>query len=706
MSRFFFGPSSRRGRTAAGLLGALALLALAATWRSHSRTVRREAGLSVLLLTVDTLRADAVGAYGASGDPTPWMDRLAAAGVLFRDAHAHNVVTLPSHANILSGRHPYEHGVRDNAGFRFPTDVETLATLLQSRGYRTGAFVSAFPLDSRFGLARGFDVYEDAFADAEARPAFLVQERAGAATAELARRWIEAQGGRPWLAWVHVYEPHFPYAPPEPFSSRFRDPYAGEVAAADAALRPLVEPVLAQGRDSRTLVVLTADHGEARGDHGEATHGIFAYEATLKVPLLLHQPRLLRPGAVDMAARHVDLLPTILDALEVAAPEGLPGRSLMPLLAGEPAGTTVTYFEALSGQLNRGWAPLRGAIRDGLKYVDLPLPELYDLRGDPGESRNLAAAQPERAAALRAILDRPPDVERTGSAAAESAETRQRLRALGYVGASAPAKARYGEEDDPKRLIDLDAMMQDVVTLYLERDLEGARRRCRELLQRRPDMTVALLQLAQLEREAGDLDAAVEALRRAVAQAPADATAAALLGASLTQAGRAVEAVDLLEPYAEASHPDVEVLTTRALALARLGRIPDALAILDRARAVDPSSAMVLVHAGTVRLMAGQRAEARAAFEEALARNPGLARAHSSLAFLAAEDGRSDEALERCRKAVALDPREWPKVLALGSLLWQKGRQAEARSYLELFAAGAPPVYAREIDRVKVWLSR
>src|SRR5687768_13232376 len=210
------------------------------------------------------------------------MDRLAAAGVRFDDAHAHNVLTLPTHANLLAGRYPFEHGVRDNAGFRFPAATPTLATLLKERGYATGAFVSAFPLDSRFGLDRGFDVYEDSFVDASPRPTFLEQERPGTETVALAARWLDSQGVRPYFCWVHLYEPHAPYRPPEPFASLFRTaPYQGEVAASDEALGPLLEPLLARGREGRTLVVLTADHGEALGDHGEQTHGIFAYEATL-----------------------------------------------------------------------------------------------------------------------------------------------------------------------------------------------------------------------------------------------------------------------------------------------------------------------------------------------------------------------------------------------------------------------------------------
>ena len=257
---------------------------------------------------------------------TPWIDRLASAGARFTNAHAHNVVTLPSHANILSGRLPTEHGVRDNAGFRFPASLDTLATILKAHGYRTGAFVSAFPLDSRFGLARGFDEYDDRFADA-ARPAFLVQERSGRETVASARRWIESQRGgavvllgAPLRAALSVRAAGS-RSPPDS-----GDPYHGDVSAADAALQPLLAPILSAGRDGRTLVVLTSDHGESLGEHGEATHGVFAYEAALKVPLIVYQPRLVPPAVIDTPAQHIDLLPTILDAVALESPSGLAGR--------------------------------------------------------------------------------------------------------------------------------------------------------------------------------------------------------------------------------------------------------------------------------------------------------------------------------------------------------------------------------------------
>jgi len=674
-------------------------LAAAAAGAGLALLRRPDPPANVLLITVDTLRADAVGAYGAPGEATPWIDRLAAGGVRFADAHAHNVLTLPSHANILSGRGPQQHGVRDNAGFRFPAGTETLATLLRARGYRTAAFVSAFPLDSRFGLDRGFDVYDDSFADASAPSGFLVQERGGPETVARARAWLDTKDARPWLCWIHLYEPHFPYRPREPWASRFAgNPYRGEVAAADAALQPLLEPLLALGKRGRTLVVLTADHGEALGEHGEATHGIFAYEATLKVPLVLYEPGRTSPRVVTAPASHVDLMPTVLAALGVPAPSGLTGRDLL-----SPAPAPPTYFEALSGALNRGWAPLRGLIRDGVKYVDLPLPELYDLRADPHETRNLAAQQPQRLAQMRALV--PPwggAVERS----AEDADARARLRGLGYVaGAPAPAGRAYSEDDDPKRLIALDALLQDAAARYMEGDLRGALEHCRELVRRRPDMALGWLQLAQLERESANLTAAIDALRRALALAPADTMARALLGSTLTQAGHAGEAVALLEPAVRGGEADPDVLTAYGLALARLRRFDEAQTLFERARAADPTNAQAAVELGTVHMMADDRARARAAFEDALRLNPRAARAHSALAFLAAEEGRVDEAMGRWRSAVALDGRESEKLLALAALLLQRGREDEARAYLRFFVEAAPPAaYGAQVARARAWL--
>jgi tetratricopeptide (TPR) repeat protein len=644
--------------------------------RSSALPTAPEPPRRVLLITIDTLRADALGAYGHRAARTPWLDRLSAAGVRFDRARAHNVVTLPSHANILSGRYPFEHGIHDNAGFRFPAGVPTLATVLEERGFRTAAFVSAFPLDSRFGLDRGFDVYDDQFVGAQAQHAFLVQERSGAETVARARRWLEAQGEEPVFAWVHLYEPHYPYV----------SSYDAEVAAVDTALAPLLEPVLA---GQRTLVVMTSDHGESLGDHGEATHGIFAYEATLRVPLVVYDPARWRASVVSTPVRHVDIMPTVLDALGMPIPAGLAGHTLAPLLRGEQGSDEASYFEAMSGNLSRGWAPLRGVVRHETKLIDLPIPELYDLASDPQEARNRAAEDAARARELRALLDRMSAAASPARApAVESADTRERLRSLGYLGGGRTArKDVYTVADDPKKLMDLDRLLQEIVGLYQDGRLADAIARCRELVARRPGMAMGWLYLAQLQRDAGDPRSSVDALTKAAAIAPDDVETLALLGAHLTEAGRAPEAVSRLAPHAQRADPDVNVLVSYALALARTARFDDATMAIDRARKIDPSNAMLHVHQGTVYLTANDRLRARQEFERALTLAD-VARAHSSLGILDAEDGRIPEAIAHWKQAVATDAREYRTILGVGLSLARRGREADARPYLE-FAESA-----------------
>jgi arylsulfatase A-like enzyme/Tfp pilus assembly protein PilF len=690
------------------ILGATAVgaAAVAYAWLAPG-SVRRDPGLSVLLISIDTLRADALGAYGRKDVETPRIDRLAAEGARFDQAHAHNVVTLPSHANLLSGRHPYDHGVRDNSGFRFPPATATLATILKERGYRTGAFVSAFPLDSRFGLDSGFEVYDDRLGGSETFTAFVEPERPGTETVAAAARWLEAQQGKKTFCFVHLYEPHFPYRPPEPFASRFRDrPYHGEVSAVDAALAPLLDPLLAAGRDRRTLVVFTSDHGESLGEHGEATHGIFAYQATLRVPLIVYAAGVVPRAVVTDPVRHVDVLPTVLDALAQDVPEDLPGRSLLPLLAGRGGAAPATYFEALSTSLNQGWAPLHGVLRGGLKYVDLPLPELYDVAADPGETRNLVAHRPHDLDALRGLLARFRAGDGPVRRAQESAETLERLNALGYVtGGAHHEKATYTEDDDPKRLIDVDRENREVISRYNAGDIAGALALCRENVRKRPKASLAWLHLAYLERAGGDLAAAVQAARQAFELAPLDAEVVSLYANYLTESGRPKEAADLLAPYMTGVTPDIDVLTARGMALATSGRRDEALATFERARKVDPSNAMVAVNIGAVHLRSGDRTRAREAFDAALALDPGVARAENGLGVIAAAEGRWDEAIERWRRAVALNPKDYQTLFNLGQALRRQGREAEARPYFEAYLKHAPPALeARDMARVRGWL--
>ncbi|MEO6403129.1 MAG: sulfatase-like hydrolase/transferase [Vicinamibacteria bacterium] len=698
----------RSGGTVVLLIAASLAVAFVLTRRPSGIT--RNPKLSVLLITIDTLRADAIGAYGNTSVQTPWMDRLAKEGVRFDSAHAHNVVTFPSHSNILSGQYPLLHGVRDNTGFRFPANVPTLATRLKEQGLRTGAFVSAFVLDSRFGLDRGFDIYDDQTAGVDRQTPFVVPDRRGEQTVARAVHWIDSQPDQPFFAFVHLYDPHFPYQPKEPFAARHKDdPYFGEVEAADAALEALLKPILDGPRGADTLVILTSDHGEGLGEHGESTHGIFAYESTLHIPLIARMPGLVNKVVAE-PVRHIDIVPTVLDALGTPIPSDLPGRSLWSLATGgQPEPGFSSYFESLSASLNQGWAPLRGIFDGRFKYIDLPLPELYDIQADSHEVRNLAATEPVKLDATRALLTRQRAQDLGVKRADEDAATVERLRALGYVGASqaAPQKDRYTAADDPKNLITVDASNREVVTLFMNGKLEEAIALARKNLQARPDMAGAILQLAYLESARGNLKAAVDAARRAVQLKPLDSEALSLLGAYLTEMGRPDEAIKALLPYTKVAAPDFDVYTALGLAYAESRQPVPARAAFMKARETDPTNGMGLVNLGTLELMLGNRDAAQAALEHALELDDSIAKAYNTLGVIAAQEGRMPEAIARWRKSVELNPADYQTLFNLATTFERQGNLADARPYYEAYVRAAPvALEARDIARTKDWLSR
>jgi arylsulfatase A-like enzyme/Tfp pilus assembly protein PilF len=707
---------------------ALVMLAAGAVyvfWPGGSQAaLRRIGGQNVLLVTIDTLRADALGAYGGPA-ATPALDRLAAEGVRFDFAHAHAVLTLPSHASILTGEYPHQHGVRENSGYRLPHDARTIATLLKQAGYATAAFVGAFPVHSRFGLGVGFDVYDDNVGEERGLSEFNTPERPASVVVSLARNWIAGRKGRPdaaagespqgggapqgtqpWFVWVHVYDPHAPYQPPPPFDAQYAGkPYYGEVAYTDASLAPLLEDVRQSGQP--TLVIVTGDHGEGLGDHGEEAHGIFAYESTLRVPLIMASEgdpaaasRAARPGEVShVAARHVDILPTILDAVGQPVPSGLPGRTLLPRqerLAG--SAPRASYFEAMSGMLNYGWAPLTGVLVDRDKLIDLPVTERYDLGGDPAEQSNIFGRSPERdrtlAATLKAFAPALP-----GQRVAEDPETAASLRALGYVSGDSPVKAKYTEADDPKGLIDLDSEIHRALEAFGAGQSEEAAQICRRIIERRPDMEAAYRHLAFIDHQRGNIAGAIDALRRAVAGGATGPRVVAQLGEYLSDAGQVAEGIRVLEPLARDPAANADVLNALGIAYARASRPADARRMFERLAEAMPGSSGPLENLGVLAL--GQRDAARAEqyFRRAIAISPNSSRAHGGLGAALAERGDRAAACEAWARAVQIDPRNFDALFSLGVNLARDGRMDVARPYLEQYLNSAPP--ARYSDQLR-----
>ncbi len=616
---------------------------------------------NVLLVTIDTLRADHVGAYGGVGGLTPTIDRLAAGGLRVETVYAHVPLTLPSHTALMTGAYPFVNGVRDNGSFRFDGTRPTLASELKTAGYRTGAFVSAFVLDARFGLNAGFDVYDDTFGSRSAGGELSVLERPAPAVLDAAARWIgstDNQPAAPWFAWVHLYDPHEPYDPPEPFRSRFEhDPYSGEVAFADASLGVMLDSLRAGGQLAHTVVVVASDHGESLGEHGERTHGLFGYDATLRVPLVVSAPPAIAPGVLRGPARLVDVMPTVLDWVGVPA-AATDGRSLRPFIdAGRPLDDVDVYFEALNANLTRHWAPLTGLVARGLKVIDLPTRELYDLAADPREQTNLYES---RRADADAVVRRLFALRAAGKPAAPAAvdnETAQRLRSLGYlVTPASPAGQTYTTADDPKALVTLHNTLDDALAAVKAGRPAVAERLLKELIATRADFTVAHDRLAQLYRDTGRLRLAIDTLEAASKRGVADAASLAALGGYLQESGNLDRSVLVLEAALKLNPSEMEVYEKLGVTYTRAGRFADAHRMFDRMLAVAPNSSTTLNNQGSLLLSERRWDDAIASLQRAIVVDPALANAYNGLGVAFAQQGQFDEAIGQWRKALQLRP--------------------------------------------------
>jgi arylsulfatase A-like enzyme/Flp pilus assembly protein TadD len=691
------------------VLGALAFWFLS---RGPQFTLEPDPNRNILLITVDTLRADAIGAYGGRA-ATPHLDALAARGARFDFAHAHAVVTLPSHTSILTGRLPYEHGMRDNSGFRVPDGTETLATRLRPKGFATAAFIAGFPLTKRFGLTPGFDVYDDQLPEMGAATAHSMPDRPADVVVSRTLEWIGRQSGK-FFAWVHLFDPHSPYKPPEDLRARYSDqPYFGEVAFVDRALGPLFDRLRALDRP--TLIVVTADHGESLGEHGELTHGMFAYESTLRVPLILAvvggggaASGGARGAAIDAPARHVDLAPTVLESAGEPIPGGLAGTSLRPLLAGGDASDRPNYFESMTYNLVRGWAPLRGVIVGRDKYIDLPIAELYDLAADPGETNNLAAGPGDRlkvlANVLRGFNTAPP--KRPGPEAADVAAT---LRSLGYITGSAPARTSYTEADDPKRLVEVDRDLHVATEHFQQGRISEAVTVFNRVIARRGDTVDAYIQLAYVYYESGQAEQAIATLEQALRNGVPDRDVRIRLGLYLAETGIDTgRAIKLLEGLPDT---DAEALNSLGVAFGAAGRFPDAIKAFQRILQLDATNGLALQNIATMylRQTGGDRGarlkEAETYARQAIAVDPALAKAHTTLGVALFQQGRPADAIEEWKRAVALDATEIDAMYNLWQELARAGRHDEARAYGEQYVRSAPPYYREEIARIRAYLA-
>jgi arylsulfatase A-like enzyme/Flp pilus assembly protein TadD len=555
---------------------------------------------SVVLITIDTLRADHVGAYGFASAQTPTMDALAREGVRFDKAWAPAPITLTSHASLLTGRYPPGHGARHN-GVVMNGAVPALASALEAAGFQTAAFVSAFPLDRRFGLQRGFDVYDDELP--RAAGGRQENERPGAETVSRAIAWLQRQppAARVFL-WVHLFEPHAPYGDPRQASSRpAMSRYDDEVAVADREAGRLVGAL--GERTATALVVVAGDHGEAFGEHGEIGHSIFVYDTTLRVPLIFKGPRVPKGVAIADDVSLVDVAPTILALLD-ASPMDVDGRSLLPTFGGTHMDSRVIYAESFAPLLDFGWASLR-TVRDGQwKYIAAPKPELYDLTRDAGETSNRIGEDPQRAARLDSQTARWSAPELTAQAGAASSETTARLRSLGYVGGAGPARGG-GSRPDPKDRIALAARIASVTSGEVQGDaliptLEA-------IVKDDPQNPQAHLRLGYAELERDRCARAEPHFRAALAGSLPSADAGLGLANCLGRRGDLRGAGEALEVAQAAEPGNPVVVANLGLLAARQNQLPRAIEQFRRALSIDPARLEVRFELARVLARSGDR---------------------------------------------------------------------------------------------------
>jgi len=478
---------------------------------------------NLLLITIDTLRADRLGCYGGRNPGTPNIDRFAERGILFSRAFANTSTTLPSHANILLGTTPIFHGIHENLNFIVNRDLLTLAEHLKEHGYSTGAFVGAYPLDSRFGLAQGFDVYDDDYSRVHA-VSLPTLERKAEAVVESALHWL-GERTAPWFLWIHCWDPHTPYDPPEPFKTQHKvSPYEGEVAYVDHVLGGLFDFMREKELFDSTLLILTGDHGESLGQHGEETHGYFAYNSSIWIPLLILSPQS-APGRVDDFVSHIDIFPTVCELLGIEKPSFLQGSSLVPALRGKKFPQRQIYFESLYPFYSRGWAPLKGFIHQEKKYIDSPIPELYDLNSDFDELRNLAEREntDRFAAQLENLIRELTPAVRIVAGQQADRETREKLASLGYVsgGSIPPGKNKeFQVEDDVKVMLSYSNRIDEGWNLYKNGEREAGIRIFETIIEERKDIDTAYTRLASIHQETGDSGEALAVLEQGLGALP------------------------------------------------------------------------------------------------------------------------------------------------------------------------------------------
>lgn len=673
--------TSRRGLVTA----AACTLALVAGWVLW---IRSNHPLNVILITLDTTRADRLGTYGYSKGLTEILDQYAEQGVVFERAYAPVPLTLPSHTTMLTGLYPPEHGLRVNGSGTLGRDAPLLPDILKRRGYDTGAFLAAFVLHSKFGLNRGFDVYDDDLSDSKPDGEHSFERRRlGIKVVDSALNWLEQRAAKPFFCWIHLYDAHAPYNDrPELFGGQFKEqPYDAGIAVEVQQVARVLQFLKDRKLDDHTLVVIVGDHGEGLGEHGEEEHGNLLYDSTVRVPLVVVAPKFCLPGhRVAEPVSLVDLTPTILDVLNIPALKETRGRSLQAALAGGTLAPRPCYVETEAPFLDNRWCPMQAVVTKRWKYVHTTRSELFDLEQDPGEKNNLLETASQEREEMQGLLEE--IQEQFAPASAEnvhlSEKDRRILESLGYVGgkASDNSKGKAAEVlPDMKDMLPYMAKMENVSHMVSAGDFQGAAKLAREVVAATsPNYPMAEVILGDVLRQQGALDEAVAVYQSVLKKDPDCIKAHARLGDFYAsqrrwkQAANEFRAVIKLEPEAAHAHFDLAEM------LSRMNQ-PDA-AFLEYREATRSDPGFVTAHFELGLLLAKSHRldESVFEFEQALKYEPRLSLAHMNLSSVLLQLKRIPEALEHLQAAVELEPQSFEARVNLGTLLFMQEKYDDA----------------------------
>ncbi|MEE9603798.1 MAG: sulfatase-like hydrolase/transferase, partial [Thermoguttaceae bacterium] len=618
---------------------------------------------NVLLISLDTTRANHLNTYGYQYTKTPVLNRLARGGALFSHAYTPSPATMPAHSSLHTGLYPLNHGVRANGTFRLGDENVTLAETLRDAGYRTGASISAFVLDSRFGIDQGFETFDDDLTVGMKHSPNMFRERAAELTNVPVTKWLRENGNERFFYWVHYFDPHAPYAPPEPFRTQYAGgPYDGEIDYADQQIGKLLDVLDEIGVRDRTLVIVVSDHGEGLGQHGEETHSLLIYDSTLHVPMIFSAPPPFPQGKVihDQVCL-IDVMPTVLDLLGMAVPENLDGLSLLQEVSSV---RTNINIETLATMTLHGWAPLIGIRSEEHKFVLAPQKEVYDLRGDPLEESNLHDSRPDLARRLyQELIDMvgsedPYMATAVGQDLTMDDETRRRLESLGYIATASAEDVAPEALPDPKEMVYHWERLQRGIHLKLIGRVHEALEILVEAVEKVPRDIYARQNLSSCYSLMGDIDKAIETLQPALEYRKDDS------GLIVTMAGlhfgklQIKKAEQLYQQVLESEPENTEAMSGLARIEYIRGDAEKAIETLEKIIEINPGTAgpSAFNQIGMIHLRAGRSDEAREAYKSALEIDGLNGRAHDGLANVLLAEGKQDEAMGHLQLALRYNP--------------------------------------------------